>query len=46
MYFDGGAFLDLFAGSGAVGIEALSRNARSVVFVENNPNAVQAIRRI
>lgn len=29
--------LDLFAGSGALGIEALSRGAKSVVFVESNP---------
>lgn len=33
--------LDLFAGSGSVGIEALSRGAKSVVFVENNRNAVK-----
>jgi len=32
----GAAFLDLFAGSGAVGIEALSRGAASVTFVEAN----------
>lgn len=31
----GAAFADLFAGSGAVGIEALSRGARACVFVEN-----------
>ena len=32
----GADFLDLFAGSGAVGLEALSRGARSVTFVEAN----------
>ena len=32
----GADFLDLFAGSGAVGLEALSRGARSVTFVERN----------
>jgi len=37
-------FLDLFAGSGAIGIEALSRGARSAVFVENNFLAVQCIK--
>lgn len=37
------AFLDLFAGSGAIGIEALSRGARSVVFVEQSKNAVDCI---
>ena len=38
------SFLDLFAGSGAIGIEALSRGAREAVFVENNPAAVLCIR--
>jgi len=38
-------FLDLFAGTGAVGIEALSRGARSVVFVERAGSALQALRR-
>lgn len=37
-------FLDLFSGSGAIGIEALSRGAREAVFVENNPAAVTCIR--
>lgn len=37
-------FLDLFSGSGAIGIEALSRGAEHAVFVENNPKAVQCIR--
>jgi 16S rRNA (guanine(966)-N(2))-methyltransferase RsmD len=37
-------FLDLYAGSGAVGIEALSRGAREVVFVENAAPALKAIR--
>ena len=32
----GECFLDLFGGSGAVGIEALSRGAKKVVWVENN----------
>jgi len=36
-------WLDLFAGSGAVGIEALSRGARRVVFVEQDRRAVQAL---
>ena len=30
-------FLDLFAGSGSVGLEALSRGARKVIFIESNP---------
>jgi 16S rRNA (guanine966-N2)-methyltransferase len=37
-------FLDLFAGSGAVGIEAISRGAREAVFVENAEPAMKAIR--
>ena len=36
---DGATVLDLFAGSGAMGIEALSRGARSVVFVESDRGA-------
>lgn len=36
-------WLDLFGGTGAVGIEALSRGAAQVVFVERNPRAVQTI---
>jgi len=35
--------LDLFAGSGALGIEALSRGASSVVFVEEDPRSVDII---
>lgn len=37
-------FLDLFAGSGAIGIEALSRGAGKAVFVEQSPEAVRCIR--
>ena len=37
-------WLDLFAGSGAIGIEALSRGARMVHFVESSGRAVRAIR--
>jgi 16S rRNA (guanine(966)-N(2))-methyltransferase RsmD len=35
--------LDLFAGSGALGIEALSRGAKRAVFVEKNPEALKAV---
>ena len=38
-------FLDLFAGSGAVGLEALSRGADYVCFVEKDPSRVNLIRR-
>jgi 16S rRNA (guanine(966)-N(2))-methyltransferase RsmD len=43
-YFMGGRVLDLFAGSGALGIEALSRGFDYVEFVENNIQAVSIIR--
>ncbi|MCR5737688.1 MAG: 16S rRNA (guanine(966)-N(2))-methyltransferase RsmD [Eubacterium sp.] len=36
-------FLDLFSGSGAIGIEALSRGAKTAVFVEKNKAAVRCI---
>jgi 16S rRNA (guanine(966)-N(2))-methyltransferase RsmD len=36
-------FLDLFSGSGAIGIEALSRGAKQAVFVENNRQAINCI---
>lgn len=36
-------FLDLFSGSGAIGIEALSRGAKKAWFVEQNRNAVEII---
>jgi 16S rRNA (guanine966-N2)-methyltransferase len=41
----GSRFVDLFAGTGAIGIEALSRGAAEVVFVENHPPAAALIRR-
>jgi 16S rRNA (guanine966-N2)-methyltransferase len=41
----GARVLDLFAGTGALGIEALSRGAESVMFVENDLHAVRAIER-
>ncbi len=37
------SFLDLFSGSGAIGIEALSRGAKEAVFVEQAPKALSAI---
>ncbi|WP_173843452.1 16S rRNA (guanine(966)-N(2))-methyltransferase RsmD [Novosphingobium sp. TH158] len=42
--FEGLAVADLFAGSGALGLEALSRGAASCLFVEQYPAAVRAIR--
>jgi 16S rRNA (guanine966-N2)-methyltransferase len=40
----GAKVLDLFSGSGAMGIEALSRGAASAVFVDLNPRSVQCVR--
>ena len=37
-------FIDLFSGSGGIGIEALSRGARKAVFVEKAPKAVACIK--
>ena len=37
--------LDLFAGSGALGIEALSRGARKVIFIEHDTAAITALRK-
>ena len=42
--FEGLTVLDLFAGSGALGIEALSRGAAHCLFVEQDSDAVKAIR--
>ena len=43
--FEGARVLDLFAGSGALGLEALSRGARYAVFIEESAAARAAIRR-
>lgn len=40
----GSCFLDLYAGSGAIGIEALSRGASHCTFVDNNAKAVSVIK--
>lgn len=42
---EGARVLDIFAGSGALGIDALSRGARSAVFVESGARQTEAIRR-
>jgi 16S rRNA (guanine966-N2)-methyltransferase len=41
---EGAVFVDAFAGTGAVGIEALSRGARRCIFIERNRAAVAVIR--
>lgn len=44
-YFDGGSVLDLFAGTGSLGIEALSRGMDSAVFIDRDPKALQTVRK-
>lgn len=41
---EGRVFLDLFAGSGQMGIEAISRGAESATFIDANPDAVNVIK--
>ncbi|WP_404433422.1 16S rRNA (guanine(966)-N(2))-methyltransferase RsmD [Sutcliffiella horikoshii] len=43
-YFDGGLALDLFGGSGSLGIEALSRGVDKVIFVDKDGKAIQTIK--
>lgn len=42
---EGASVLDLFAGSGVLGIESMSRGARAVVFVDDDSRAVAVVRR-
>ena len=42
---ENGDILDLFAGTGALGLEALSRGAKSVVFVDNGQLAIQLLKK-
>ena len=42
---DGSSWIELFAGTGSVGIEALSRGAKYVCFVDKNPNAIATIKK-
>lgn len=42
---EGRSFLDAFAGSGQMGIEALSRGAQSAVFVDNSRKSLEAVRK-
>ena len=43
-YFDGGITLDLFAGTGGLGIEALSRGMDAAVFVDMEPKSIETVR--
>ena len=42
---DGCTFLDLYAGSGAIGLDALSRGASQVTLVDDDPSALKALHR-
>lgn len=44
-YFDGGAVLDLYGGSGAIGLEALSRGMEEAYFSDIDKNAVMIIKK-
>jgi 16S rRNA (guanine(966)-N(2))-methyltransferase RsmD len=43
-HIEGAAFADFYAGSGAAGLEALSRGAKRVIFVEQAPRALKVLR--
>lgn len=43
-FFNGGFFLDLFAGSGSLGIEALSRGMDRGIFIDKHPKAIYTVR--
>ncbi|MGP1612391.1 MAG: 16S rRNA (guanine(966)-N(2))-methyltransferase RsmD [Catonella sp.] len=43
-YVEGGSFLDLFAGSGQIGVEALSRGADFAAFIEKSDEAIKCIK--
>lgn len=43
-YFEGGACLDLYAGSGGVGLEALSRGMEKAIFVDRDKLSIQTIK--
>ncbi len=43
-YFDGGTALDLYGGSGGLGIEALSRGVSKVIFIDQSRKAIETIK--
>src|SRR5699024_11846585 len=44
-FFQGGTCIDLFAGRGALGIEALSRGIDHAIFIDKSPKAIHTINR-
>jgi 16S rRNA (guanine966-N2)-methyltransferase len=45
MYIEGAEFLDLFAGSGAMGLEALSRGASQVTFIDTSKDSILCVQK-
>ena len=45
MPFDDKNVLDIFSGVGSLGVEAISRGAKSVVFIDNNPKAINILKK-
>lgn len=45
LHIEGAVFLDLFAGSGAMGLEALSRGAKQAIFIEQAPQTVAILKK-
>lgn len=43
-YFEGGTVLDLFAGTGGLGIEAISRGMEHAIFIDMDPKSIETIR--
>ncbi len=43
-YIAGSSFIDLFSGTGAIGIEAMSRGAKGVVMVDNSPASIAVMK--
>lgn len=43
-YISGSSFVDLFSGTGAIGIEAMSRGAKKVVMVDNSPASISVMK--
>ena len=45
IYIQDSVFLDLFSGSGAIGLEAISRGAKKAIFCDNSKKAIEIIKK-